>query len=122
MTRGYEQPRSRSASRPRGGVGRVDGVVADGDLRVRVRRRPSDGAANEALRRACWPRARWLPREFGACRIDRRARPAASKRVAVDGVEPEALVARWPGLARMIGPTPTPVGDASTSRAIGSVG
>ncbi|MEP7158105.1 MAG: DUF167 family protein, partial [Chloroflexota bacterium] len=34
---------------PRGGVDRVDGVGPKGELRVRVRAAPADGAANAAL-------------------------------------------------------------------------
>jgi uncharacterized protein YggU (UPF0235/DUF167 family) len=79
---------------PRAGADRVDGI-ADGLLRVRVSAAPVDGAANEAL-------CRLLAREIGVPRTSVRVAAGATSRVKVveiDGVEEEALRARWPGLA-----------------------
>jgi uncharacterized protein YggU (UPF0235/DUF167 family) len=70
--------RFRVRLQPRADRSSVDGVV-EGSLRVRVTAPPVDGAANEALVRllAAEPR---------------------NKVVAIEGVEPAALLARWPGL------------------------
>jgi uncharacterized protein len=79
---------------PRAGADRVDGI-ADGLLRVRVSAAPVDGAANEAL-------CRLLAREIGVPRTSVQVAAGATSRVKVveiDGVEEEALRARWPGLA-----------------------
>jgi len=78
---------------PRGGLDRVDGV-ADGTLRARVAAPAVDGAANQAL-------LRLLADELGVSRGSVRlvsGPTARTKVVAVDGVEPAALAARWPGL------------------------
>ena len=79
---------------PRGGADRVDGVV-DGQLRIRVAAPAVDGAANEAL-------LRLLAGELGVARNAVRLIAGATGRnklVAVEGVDPERLVARWPDLA-----------------------
>ncbi len=89
------QPGARFGVRltPRGGLDRVDGVV-DGTLRARVAASAVDGAANQAL-------LRLIADELGVPRRSVRLISGASARtkvVAVDGVEPAALAARWPGL------------------------
>jgi uncharacterized protein YggU (UPF0235/DUF167 family) len=75
-------------------VDRVDGVE-DGILRSRVTAPPIGGAGNDALRRL-------LARELGVASSSVRivgGRTGRSKVVAVEGVDRERLVARWPGLA-----------------------
>lgn len=79
---------------PRGGADRVDGV-ATGVLRVRVAAAPVDGAANESLER-------FLARELGVPRSAVRIASGATARtkvVDVDGLDPEDLRRRWPGIA-----------------------
>jgi hypothetical protein len=78
---------------PRAGGDGVDGVV-DGVLRVRVAAPPIDGAANEAL-------TRLIAAELGLPRSAVRLAGGARNRrkwIELDGVEPAALRARWPGL------------------------
>ncbi len=78
---------------PRGGADRVDGVT-DGALRVRVAAAAVEGAANEAL-------VRLLARELGVGRSAVRIVAGATTRrklVAVSGVSPGFVLARWPGL------------------------
>lgn len=78
---------------PRAARDDVDGVV-DGVLRVRVTAPPVDGAANVAL-------LRLLADRLGVPRRDLRivsGDSARQKVVAADGIPPEAIVARWPGL------------------------
>ncbi len=78
---------------PRGGADRIDGVV-DGVLRARVAAPAVEGAANQSLMRL-------LASELGIARSSVRIVAGASGRqklVVVDGVEPELLLARWPGL------------------------
>lgn len=78
---------------PRSAVERVDGVV-DGVLRARVMAPAVEGAANNAL-------IRLLADELGVARRDVRIVAGATGRqklIVVDGVDPEAIVARWPGL------------------------
>jgi hypothetical protein len=79
---------------PRAGRDRVDGV-ADGTLRVRVAAAPADGAANAAVLRLLAGELD-LPRSAVTLAGGATAR---HKRVAVDGVTREVLLARWPGLA-----------------------
>ena len=72
---------------------RVDGVE-DGVLRARVSAPPVEGAANHAL-------LRLLASELGVARRDVRLVAGAGGRmkvVVVDGVPPEMVLARWPGL------------------------
>ncbi len=79
---------------PRGGVDRIEGVV-DGSLRIRVAAPAVDGAANDAL-------LRLLADELGVARGAIRliaGETGRNKVVAIDGVEPGSLVARWPDLA-----------------------
>lgn len=78
---------------PRSAVERVEDVV-DGVLKVRVMAPAVEGAANNAL-------IRLLADELGIARRDVRIVAGASSRqklVVIDGVEPDAVVARWPGL------------------------
>ena len=78
---------------PRSGVERVENVV-DGVLKVRVMAPAVEGAANTAL-------VRLLADELGVARRDVRIVAGAASRqklVVVDGVDPDAVVARWPGL------------------------
>jgi uncharacterized protein YggU (UPF0235/DUF167 family) len=78
---------------PRAALDRVDGVV-DGVLRARVGAPAVEGAANNAL-------VRLIADELGVSPRDVRIIAGASSRqklVVVDGVDPEAIVARWPGL------------------------
>ncbi|MFN8630786.1 MAG: DUF167 family protein [Chloroflexota bacterium] len=79
---------------PRGGSDRVEGV-ADGVLRARVAAAPVDGAANKALLRLLAD-ALGVPK--GAVRLVS-GEASRTKVVEVDGVAPEAVAARWPGLA-----------------------
>ncbi len=78
---------------PRGGVDRVEGV-ADGMLRARVAAPPVDEAANRAL-------VRLVGEELDVPRRAVRLVAGQSGRVkviAVDGIEPERVRARWPGI------------------------
>jgi len=66
----------------------------DGVLKVRVMAPAVEGAANNAL-------IRLLAEEIGVSRRDVRIVAGATSRqklVVVDGVDPEDIVARWPGL------------------------
>ena len=72
---------------------RVDGVV-EGVLRAHVAAPAVAGAANQSL-------LRLLAEELGVARRSVRLVAGASGReklIVVDGVTPEAVVARWPGL------------------------
>lgn len=63
-------------------------------LRVRVGAPAVEGGANNAL-------LRLLADELGVARRDVRIVAGASSRqklVVIDGLEPDAIVARWPGL------------------------
>jgi uncharacterized protein len=78
---------------PRSAVERVDDVV-DGVLKVKVMAPAVEGAANNAL-------IRLLADELGIARRDVRIVAGAASRqklVVVDGVDPDEVVARWPGL------------------------
>jgi hypothetical protein len=78
---------------PRSGADRIEGVV-EGELRARVAAPAVEGAANTAL-------IRLLAEALGVARRDVRiVAGAASRRklIVVDGLEPAAIVARWPGL------------------------
>ncbi len=79
---------------PRAGFDRVDGVGADGKLRVRVRAAPADGEANEALLRT-------VAAACGVARTRVRLERGASgrlKQLSIDGVDATELRERWPGL------------------------
>ena len=78
---------------PRSAVERVEDVV-DGVLKVRVMAPAVEGAANASL-------IRILADELGIARRDVRIVAGAASRqklVVVEGVDEEAIVARWPGL------------------------
>ena len=68
--------------------------MVDGALRVRVAAPPVEGAANQAL-------VRVLAEELGVARRSVRLVAGAAGRqklVVVEGVEPDTIRARWPGL------------------------
>ena len=78
---------------PRSAVERVEGVV-DGVLKIKVMAPAVDGAANAALLRV-------LADELGIARSDLQIVAGATSRqklVVVDGLDPDTIVARWPGL------------------------
>lgn len=78
---------------PRSSANRVDGVV-DGALKVHVTAPAVEGAANAAL-------VELLAGTLGVARRDVRIVAGAAARrklVVVDGVDREAVIARWPGL------------------------
>ena len=78
---------------PRSSSNRVDGVV-DGVLKVRVTAAAVEGAANTAL-------VYLLADVLDVARRDVRIAAGATSRqklVVVDGMDWEAIVARWPGL------------------------
>ena len=78
---------------PRADADRVEGVIG-GALRARVAAPPVDGAANEALIRLI-ATALGLPKS----RVRLVAGAAnRSKVLEIEGVEPDALRGRWPGL------------------------
>ena len=83
---------------PKGGRDSIDGIaqLSDGSsvLKARVAAAPTEGEANNAL-------IRLLAEEIGVSRRDVRIVAGATSRqklVVVDGVDPEDIVARWPGL------------------------
>lgn len=79
---------------PRGGADRVEGVSEEGELRVRVAAAPVGGAANAALVKIL---AAELDLPRGSVRLVAGA-TGRHKLVMVDGIAPEALTRRWPGL------------------------
>lgn len=79
---------------PRAGSDRIDGVLA-GRLRVRVAAAPADGAANAAL---CHLLAADLGIAPSHVRVERGA-ASRHKVVTIEGVSPDRIAARWPGLA-----------------------
>jgi hypothetical protein len=79
---------------PRAGADRVDGVNDEGVLQARVSAPPVGGAANAAL-------VRLLADELNVARSAVRLVAGATGRhklVVVEGVSPEEIAARWPGL------------------------
>ena len=79
---------------PRGGRYRIEGVV-NGELRVRVAAPPADGAANAALLRLL---AHELDVPGGAVRLTA-GESSRHKRVAIEGLSPDRVRARWPDLS-----------------------
>jgi uncharacterized protein len=85
---------------PRGGADGIDGV-RDGVLRARVAAPPVEGAANQAL-------LRLIADELGVPRRDVRLVAGAGGRtkvLVVDGLAPDRVVQRWPGLCTQPGPS-----------------
>lgn len=79
---------------PRGGADRIDGVSEDGVLQARVAAPAVAGAANVAM-------VRLIADELDVSRSSVRLVAGATGRhklVVVEGVIPEEVVARWPGL------------------------
>jgi uncharacterized protein YggU (UPF0235/DUF167 family) len=79
---------------PRGGADRIDGVGPNGELLARVAAAPVDGAANRALIRLIADQLGVAPSAVVLLSGERGRR----KRVSVDGVAPETIAGRWPGL------------------------
>jgi uncharacterized protein YggU (UPF0235/DUF167 family) len=78
---------------PRSGSDHVEGVI-DGVLRAHVAAPAVAGAANQSL-------LRLIAEELGIARRSVRLVAGASGRqklVVVEGIEADAIVARWPGL------------------------
>ena len=78
---------------PRAALDQVDGVT-DGVLRARVGAPAVEGAANTAL-------LRLIATELDVPRTSVRIVAGATSRqklIVVEGADPEAIVARWPGL------------------------
>ena len=78
---------------PRAAADRVDGVV-NGVLRARVGAPAVEGAANNAL-------IRLIADELGIAGRDVRIVAGAASRqklLVIEGADPDAIVARWPGL------------------------
>jgi len=79
---------------PRAGLDRVDGVSAEGTLKVRVAAPAIDGLANAALLRV-------LAHDLNVPRTSVRIIAGATGRqklILVDGVSPEGVSHRWPGI------------------------
>lgn len=79
---------------PRGGADRVDGVSEDGALQARVSAPAVGGAANAAL-------VRLLADELDVSRSSVQLVAGATGRhklIIVDGVSPEGVAQRWPGI------------------------
>jgi uncharacterized protein YggU (UPF0235/DUF167 family) len=79
---------------PRAGADRVDGVSDDGVLQARVAAPAVGGAANSSL-------VRLLAEELDVSKSSVRLVAGATGRhklIVVDGVTPEEVAKRWPGL------------------------
>jgi uncharacterized protein YggU (UPF0235/DUF167 family) len=79
---------------PRASADRVDGVSDEGVLQVRVTAPAVEGAANAAL-------VRLLADELDVSRSSIQMVAGATGRhklIVVDGISPDAVEARWPGL------------------------
>ena len=79
---------------PRGGLDRVDGVSDDGVLQARVAAPAVGGAANTAL-------VRLLAEELDVSRSSVQLVAGATGRhklIIVDGVRPDYVSERWPGI------------------------
>lgn len=79
---------------PRAGIDRIDGVGESGELRLRVRAAPAEGAANEAARRTIAAALGVAPSRV----VLVRGATGRTKQVAVENVDSALLQARWPGL------------------------
>jgi uncharacterized protein (TIGR00251 family) len=99
QSRGFDRTRRfevRLAVRltPRGGADRIDGVNDEGALQVRVAAPPVGGAANAAL-------IKLIADELDVARTSVRLVAGAAGRqklVVVEGISPETIRSRWPGL------------------------
>lgn len=78
---------------PRAGRDGIDGVV-DGHLRVRVAVAPIDGAANAAVERLIADALGIPPSSVATIR----GATSRFKLMAITGVSPATIAARWPGL------------------------
>ncbi len=79
---------------PRGGADQVDGVNEEGVLQARVSAPAVGGAANAAL-------SRLIAEELDVSRTSVRLVAGAAGRhklVVVEGVRPDTVAARWPGI------------------------
>ena len=81
--------------KPKSAMDGIDGVGSGGELLVRVRAVPENGAANEALIRAV---AAGLGVSRSAVAIESGSR-SRLKRLTVEGISVETLRDRWPHLA-----------------------
>ena len=79
----------------RAGRDEVVGVGPDGELLVKVRAAPAEGAANAAVLRTIAAALNVAPTRLHLVR----GATARSKVVGLDGVERSVVEARWPGLA-----------------------
>jgi uncharacterized protein YggU (UPF0235/DUF167 family) len=78
----------------RAGRDGVDGVGPNGELLVRVRAAPADGAANAALLRAIAAACGIAPSRVTLVR----GATTRVKQVEIEGADSDELTARWPGL------------------------
>jgi uncharacterized protein YggU (UPF0235/DUF167 family) len=79
---------------PRGGADRIDGVSEEGVLQARVAAPAVGGAANAAL-------VRMLANELDISKTSVRLVAGATGRqklIVVDGVSPQTVATRWPGI------------------------
>jgi uncharacterized protein len=79
---------------PRAGRDQIEGVGSAGELRVRVRAAPADGAANAATQRLLASELGIAPSRVALVRGPR----SRTKLFALDDVDSTELLARWPGL------------------------
>jgi uncharacterized protein YggU (UPF0235/DUF167 family) len=80
---------------PRAGRDEVVGVGPDGELQVKVRAAPADGAANAALLRTIAAAIGVAPSRLQLVR----GATSRTKIVSIEGVDAANLIARWPGIA-----------------------
>ncbi len=78
----------------RAGQDAVDGVGPGGELLVRVRAAPAEGAANAALLRTIAAACNVAPSRVTLVR----GATSRVKQVEIEGVSGDELAARWPGL------------------------
>jgi uncharacterized protein YggU (UPF0235/DUF167 family) len=83
----------------RAGRDAVDGVGSNGELIVRVRAAPADGAANSAVLRTVAAACAVAPSRVTLVR----GVTSGTKQVAIDDVSPDELAMRWPGLLTRTG-------------------
>ncbi|HEY8134820.1 MAG TPA: DUF167 domain-containing protein [Candidatus Limnocylindrales bacterium] len=84
---------------PRAGRDEVVGVGVAGELLVKVRTAPADGAANVAMLRTIAAAAGVAPSRLQLVRCA----TSRTKIVSIDGVTDAELRARWPGLLTRAG-------------------